>query len=333
MLHRLTATLYFFPRVALDGAAACRERRTAHTLGEELADFVALVQRVCLRLDCALFQRALAVPSLHQMMEMCALVSPAGPVGQVRHVTALELDGAHQPNKRAIAGGNGHDDAGQATRGMVESEFFSRMVLAPSSFFVPPEWMTHPGVREAFVGAHALWSLPSPAWSLTPALRLPGDVPAGARAVASLLLREGAATVWHHRAGRREGDVLCTGDAVCMLVSGSPGRTAVNVAQHGRGGDQRVVFFRIVCLFRGAGALPCAIVQPYVRRSSTTCVYDLDVTAFYFLKLQSTVQRALVLHDCFSACAAVGGGSGMSHDGAGGWIVLGRKRGRAFRSA
>lgn len=139
VLHRLTATLYFFSRVALDGAAAGRERRTAHTLGEEVADFAALVQRVCLRLDCALFQRALAVPSLHRPMEMCALVSPAGPVGHVRHVTELGLDGAHQPNERAFAGGNGHDDAGQAMRAMVESEFFSRLVLAPSSFFVPPE--------------------------------------------------------------------------------------------------------------------------------------------------------------------------------------------------
>jgi len=332
LLQDWTVNLYNYPRVPLDGATACRARLGSEHLAAQLELFTHAVSRVCERLDCVLLKRAVDVPNLHRMREVGHIVSPAGGVGHARHFSEMGLEGAHQPLKRAISRGNGQDDAGRATRQMQLSEFFSRLALEPSAFGVPSSWMEHVGVKRAMASALPLWSQPSAQWAVSKQLSADA-VPRGARLVAPLYMRAAATMAWYSRASRGDAYGLSLGDAVSVLVSGSTGPTAVNVAGRIHDADERIGFFRVVALFSASPSLPGAIVQPLVRLGGCGDVHELREESYMFLKMRSNVRRALAMHNCGMDCVADDVMSCTTHSDKNEWVVLSRSRGYPARSS
>jgi len=329
-LRDWAVALYFYPRVTLDGAAACRARSDEH-LASLLEAFMEAVKRMCLRLDCGLLKRALDVPNLHRTEEVSRAASRRGGFLHVRHFAELGLEAAHLPNKRAIARGNGRDDAGHAMRKMVASDFFSRLALNSAAFGIPEDWMAHRGVARAMRSALPLWSRPSRSWTISGRALLV-QPPPPVSAVAALYVPEGASVTWSLSASRGDGRRVCVGDAVCVLVSGTLGRSAVNASHRRQGLTERVAFFRVVGLFKGPNPLPCAIVQRFVQTDEVD-VFSLMEVPLFFLKMQTVVRRALALHKCESGCYAGADSAGMHHSEGGKWFVIGRSRGYPSRSA
>jgi len=332
LLRDWTVKLYYYPRVSLDGVAACRVPRGSNQSASQLHRFMNAVVHVCERLDCVLLKRALDVPNLHRLWEVEEVVSPRGGGGHVRHFSEMSLEGAHQLLKRAISRGNGQDDAGHAMRQTQLSEFFSRLALEPSAFGVPPSWMAHAGVKRAMASALPLWSQPSAQWAVGNRMSA-GDVPDGALVVAPVYTRAGATITWYNRASRGDEYGLRLGDAVSVLVSGVNGRTAVNVAGQLHDADERLAFFRVVALFSSSPFLPCAIVQPLVCVGDGGDVHALREDSFLFLKMRTNVRRALAMHNCSMECVADEGMSCTTHSEKNEWVVLSRSRGYPARSS
>lgn len=136
-----------FPRLELDGAAACRARPQADQVRALSDAFLSLVRSACLRSDTAALGRRVEKPNLHRLREVLDHVVPA--LQHVRHAQELLFENAHQPVKRAITSGNGWDDAGRAMERARQCELASRLKVQPSFFGVPPEWIHYNGVRAA----------------------------------------------------------------------------------------------------------------------------------------------------------------------------------------
>jgi len=94
------------------------------------------------------------VPNLHRMHEVVAFTVPALP--HVRHTVELDFETSHQPLKRAMVRGNGHDDAKQAMMRVVEGELASRLPMEPARFGIPDDCTAHAGFNEALKNAMPL---------------------------------------------------------------------------------------------------------------------------------------------------------------------------------
>jgi len=128
----LVNAAYFYPRVELDGVDECRNRTTPVQLQQKAEVFLSLVRASCLRPDMANFGLYLDVPNIHRLQELVKYVIPA--LLDVRHAQELLFENAHQPLKKALVTGNGHDDALRAMTRYCQAELVQRIALDLPSF-------------------------------------------------------------------------------------------------------------------------------------------------------------------------------------------------------
>jgi len=186
----LIGAIYAYPRVDLDGADACRARTTHATLLLLADDFISAVAAACLRPDYVELAKLIDVPNLHRMRVMVAFSVPA--LAHVRHTVELAFESSHQPLKRAMVRGNGHDDAKRAMMRVVEGKLASRLRMEQARLGIPDDWTAHAGVNEALKNAMPLWSQSSAPWRLTGAIVLLANVPQQDKDVAASPTRVGA---------------------------------------------------------------------------------------------------------------------------------------------
>lgn len=327
-LSHLIAFIYHLPRMELDGVETCRERKVVGVLTSKVSGFLTACHTIFLRSDCRVIKAAMDVPNLHRLRELAVVLDSE--VGHAAHCMELALESAHQPMKRAIQKGNGHDDAGRAMRRMQQMELLSRINSDAAPFNIPSSWMSHPGVASALQCSTALHSAASRCWSTHGRTLDARELPAAATSLAAQFLPSNAPCVWHARAARGRGHSLSMGDTVCVLTSGGDGRLCVNVASARRGAVQRVSYFLLIGIFEGSGGAN-AIVSPYTYDRQNR-VHRRVGDRYQFLKLSMTVRRALALHCCGDGCAPSTSSYGVTHSPDNSWYLLGRRDGYPSRS-
>lgn len=327
-LSNIVAFVYHLPRAELDGVACCMERKVVGILTSKVDSFLAACHTICLRSDCRILKTAIDVPNLHRLRELAVVLETE--LGHAAHCMELALESAHQPMKRAIQKGNGHDDAGRAMRRMQQMELLSRIASSAAPFNIPSSWMSHPGVSSALHCSRALHSAATSCWATHGSTVDASKLPAGASALAAHFLPAKAAGVWRSRATRGSGGSISTGDTVCVLTSGGAGRLCVNVAASRRGTVQQVKYFFVVGIFEGSSGAN-AVVSPYTYDRESH-VYRREGATYQFLKLGVTVRRALALHCCGDGCGPSTTSYGVTHSQENSWYVLGRRDGYPSRS-
>jgi len=321
-LQAIVHAIYYFPRVDLDGADACRVRPSHAELLDVGDAFIAAVVAACLRPDCVFFANIIDVPNLHRMREVLNLSIPA--LLHVRHSLELAFESAHQFIKRAMRRGNGRDDARRAMVRVVEAELVSRLRLDPAHFGIDKAWTTHAGVREAFKSAYPLWSVDSAAWQLSGPNVVAANGFERAEAVAKRFA--GAASIrWRARATRGDDSWVTAGDAVRVLVTShaSTSREFVDASKTLREPDTKVAYFRVVALCSSAPGLVAAIVNPY-GDADARGMRSVMASYFQYLLMAPAVRRALVVHDCDSC--QPNESRRMMHSASNRWRVLKQPR-------
>jgi len=329
LLRDVAVAAYFFHRPELDGDVANTASEASPDLAVHVDALLCACRRLCQRGDCGLIAKAIDVPNLHRLREVVAVVQRC--LGHVRLFMELALESAHQPMKRAIDRGNGHDDAGRAMRVMLISEFISRLAVHPEKFGIQDSWLRHPGVQRMLASALPLYSQPVGDWA-PGRKRVPGAaVSAEVKTAARRFVPARAGLVWYDRVVRGE-VVLRVGDAVSVLVTGAPAGTCVNDAARRGRKDSSVAFFRVEAIFTGHRAAPNAIVRRFVS-DGTEGSYSLSDDAPLFLNLFPSVRRALCLHNCSASCKGDDSTQRLSHCSTNSWLLLGRRSGYPARSA
>jgi len=330
-LSDFAASAFFYPRVELDGGRTCRARYDTTRVERTAERFLQCVTDVCQRPDCDGFSSILDVPNTHRFREL--LHKTVEVIDAIRDILELPLESFHQPLKRSIVRGNGHNDARRALSRYVEQEVVSRMSLDPSLIGVPENWCTAPGVRQQLRAASPLWSHDSDDWVIGRGLAPECSIPAGAEELASSLSHMIAPIRWRSSCSRGESERLLVCDAVAVLTTGFTGGRKVDVAvgllAYSNGAT--VSFFRVCALLQ----LPCgqagAIVCPFILRDAAGTVFFSSST-FLFIRMQVGVRRALCMHACSEdACSETAEG-GMAHGDANVWHLLGRQDGYPSRS-
>lgn len=160
--REMVCAAYYYPRVDVNGVRACRERATPPELHLLAESFLDLVRAACLRADLAAFGFYLDVPNLHRVRELFDHVVPA--LLHVRHVQELLFEDAHQPLKRSVVTGNGHQDATRAMTRCIKMELVSRMRADPVAFSIPRTWLSLAGGHACLERAVPLVSQDGGAW-------------------------------------------------------------------------------------------------------------------------------------------------------------------------
>lgn len=324
----LVCAAYYYPRVELDGMSACQARTTPRSIQGRAEVFFELVQEACLRADLKAFGMRLDVPNLHRLRELVDHVIPA--LLHVRHAQELLFENAHQPLKRSVVTGNGHEDSTRALTRYRQAELSARLLLDPAVFSVPDAWAAHSGVRACLSKARPLWSDDGGQWRCCGGVLDAAELPDAAKRIAAV--RSAARTVvrWRARATRGGAAGLQVGDAVSVLVCVSPGLEAVNVARDREAYRQNAkpAFYRTVGFFTTESGTASAVVQPLspAVEDGRWCV---DTQRYLFLPL-TQVRRALILHDCQCMCAQHSGA--VAHELTNRWAVFGRPSGYPARS-
>lgn len=322
-LQALVHAAYYFPRVDLDGADACRARPSHDDLVELSDAFISAVVAACLRSDCTFFAKTIDVPNLHRLREVVAHSIPA--MLHVRHSLELAFESAHQFIKRAMRRGNGHNDARRAMVRVVEAELVSRLRLDAAYFGVDQQWTANAGVQEALKVAYPLWSLDSPAWRLSGPTVMVADVTERAARVATRYMGSAPIIQWRKRATRGDDAWVTSGDAVRVLVTSdaSLGREFVECSGTLRESGTTVAFFRVVALCSSGHDQAVAIVNPYseASRGGSRSVME---NHFQYLPMLPSVRRALVVHDCDSC--QPNEQRRMTHSATNRWCILPQPR-------
>jgi len=326
----LVNALYYYPRISLDGAAACKQRTRPEKLRHLDAEFFRLVCAACLRGDTAAFGHHLDVPNLHRLRELLEFVVPA--ILHLRHIQELLFENAHQPSKRAVVTGNGHDDAGRAFERTQQAEFISRLALQPSFFNIDNEWLDDKGLQAQLKAAKPLFSMPSGRWRCCGAKVEGGDVPPPAGVNCMKHWSSSDDTLrWKRRATRGDAGRIEIGDAVAVLVRRRPGVMAVNIArgQHVLDDDCRLSFFRVEGICNAPQGVAAAVVRPILPIVNSE---DFRIAAgpYQYLALDDGVRRALLLHSCAGECNAAN--DQVRHTQTNRWRVFSRKTGYPSRS-
>jgi len=298
----LISALYYYPRVEVDGEKACRNRATPEQIKDLGDDFFSLVVAACLRGDTAAFGRSVDVPNVHRLCELLEHVIPL--LLHVRPAQELSFENAHRPIERAIVTGNGCYAAERGLERIRQGELASRILPEPLHFNIKPEWLEHRGVQSLLRTARPLWSQPSGLWRCSGRQLTEDQVPAGAHRPDAERWSASFVVHWRSRATRGEGRTLLVGDAVGVLVLGSSGVDAVDIAR-GRPDDSsvaRVAYFRTIAFLETSVGLSSAVVHPFACLPHTAHV-SVDRSRFLFLALDSSVRRALVLHSCRCSCS------------------------------
>jgi len=323
----LSNALYFYPRAEIDGETAFHSLLTPADVRELGNNFSRLACAACLRGDTAAFGRSIDVPKLHRLRELLEVVIPA--LTHVRHVQELLFESAHQPLKRAIATGNGRDDAWRALERVLQGELASRIALQPSFFKIKAEWLNHAGIRAHLRLAKPLWSQPTAHWRCSGGTLLSSYVPEEVRALVRDRWDSTFVPRWRGRDTRGDMGRLKLGDCVGVLVLSTPGHATVNVV-NGSGAKCGVTaYYRAVAFLDDIGGSPAAVVHPLVLidGSPDMCV---DLARFLYLPLFDGVRRALLLHSCRCECMLTPSGTG--HSSTNRCRVFGRPNGYASRS-
>lgn len=327
-LSELMAFVYHFPRVDLDGVACCRERKDVGALTSKVTAFLTACQTTFLGNDCIILKTAVDAPNLHRVREL-AVVLDTG-LGHATHCMELSLESAHQPMKRAISRGNGHDVAGRAMRRMQQMDMMARIASSAVPFRIPRAWMLHPGIVASIQCVAKLHSATTGSWAVAGSAGLSSLVADAAVALAAQFLPASAACVWRKRATRGLGRTLSRGDTIGVLTSGGAGRVCVDVASSRRGPQERVRFFFLEGIFEGTTGAS-AIVSPYDYDEGSN-VYRRVSDKYQILRLEVSVRRALALHCCGSGCRPSMRTYGVTHSQDNVCYILGRRDGYPARS-
>jgi len=322
-LQSLVEAIYAYPRIDIDGADACRARLTNTELMAVADDFMSAVSAACLRPDCVELAKLIDVPNLHRLREVVGFSIPA--LSHVRHSVELSFESSHQPLKRAMVQGNGHDDAKRAMMRVVEEELVSRLRLDPSYFGIPKEWTAHPGVQEALKKAMPLWSEESTSWRLAGATVPVADVPEQARERAAAYMRSDATPRWRQRSTRGDDAWVGVGDTVGVLVT-SEARSRRAFVDHSRelgAANTVVAYFRVMAFCSSGHGPPFAIVNPYGSPDKNG-TRSIRFSRFQYLPLVPSMRRALVVHDC-DTCQP-NEQRRMAHTAVNRWVILQRPR-------
>lgn len=177
----LVCAAYYYPRMEQDGVSACSERITPRDLQLQAEGFFRLLQEACLRVDLKAFGRHLDVSNLHRLRELVDHVIPA--LLHVRHAQELLFENAHQPLKRAVVTGNGHQDSNRALTRYRQAELAGRLRLDATVFFVPGEWAVHAGVRACLLQARSLRSVNAGTWRCSGGTLDAGCLPAAVQSI------------------------------------------------------------------------------------------------------------------------------------------------------
>lgn len=324
----LVTSVYFCPRIDLDGGVQCRTRLTAVALQQRAEEFFSLVRSACLRADMAGFGAMLDAPNLHRLRELMDHVIPA--LLHVRHAQELLFENAHQQLKRAVVSSNGHEDAARALSRYLLAEVASRMKACPSVFALPDDWLEHPGVRACLSRCHPLFSVDTAEWRCAPQTLSSEEIPLAARMIATPYCGSPADVRWHRRATRPPTEGLSVGDAVAVLILPQLSLTAVPVARGAAANqdDASTAFFCVQAFFVTRSGAAGAVVCPY-DRDDAGAFWRVRTHSYFFLALEFA-RRALVLHDCDCRCPTVC--RRVVHTQTNRWLLFGRRAGYPARS-
>lgn len=331
-LSAFASAAFFYPRVELDGAQACRRRYDRTALEEKGEHFLCAVSKMYLRPDCDGFSAILDVPNTHRFREL--MLKTVHALGHIRDSLELPLEGFHQTLKRSIVRGNGHDGAARAMRRYAEQEVVSRLGSDASVFQVPQKWCTFRGVQDQINAASPLWSRDGEDRAAG-STRMSGDVWEPAQMLAASLLAQLPDSAQHWRAycSRGSSEGVNVGDALAVLVASDKGTQVVDAAVGAAAYDNRSVvsFFRVGALLR----MPCgkcaAFVSPFLQSADGDHMVLQEATCL-LLVMQVGVRRAVALHACDAACKPDARGV-MLHGDCNRWNLLGTQTGYPSRSA
>jgi len=299
--HMLMCKTYFSPRVDLDGGDACRAAMKVEELQRLASEFLSSVDAACRHVECSGFTSMLDVPNLHRVREIYYFSLPW--FLHIKHTRELHFEAAHQPLKKAALSGNGHDDARRAMYRMGDEETFSRLVLAPTKFRVPSEWMRHAGIRKAVSEALPLWSKGAGGWLMGGKRLAADEVPAQAVALAKHLCAQDFDPAWRTAATRIDAHPARLGDCLGVLCAGlhhAQRLIPVPVGDAARTHGSKVEFFRIRALFLSARGQPMTVLNPF--RAIGAGVYVVEESRFLAVVFGSGVRRALAVHACQLQC-------------------------------
>ena len=259
-LQALVNSVYYFPRVDLDGADACQVRPSHKDLFELADAFMSAFVAAFLRPDCICFASIIDVPNLHRLREVLNFSFPA--LLHVRHSQELAFESAHQFIKRAMRRGNGRDDARRAMVRVVESELVSCLRLEPAYFGIEKIWTALAGVKEALKAAYPLWSEESAPWQLSGPIVTVANGSERAESLAKRFCGTGALR-WRARATRGGDEWVTSGDAVRVLVTSDASslREYDDFSKTLRERDTKVAYFGVVALCSSASGLVTGIVN------------------------------------------------------------------------
>ena len=322
--HLLMCKTYFSPRVDLDGGDACRAAMTVEELQRLASEFLSSVDAACRRVEYSGFTSMLDVPNLHRVREIYFFSLPW--FLHVKHTRELHFEAAHQPLKKAALSGNGHDDARRAMYRMGDEETLSRLVLAPTKFRVPSEWMRHAEIRKAVSEALPLWSKGAGGWVMGGNRLAADEVPAQAVALAKHLFANDFDPAWRTAATRSDADPARgpLGDCLGVLCAGlhhAQRLIPVAVGDAARTHGSKVEFFRIRALFLSARGQPMAVLNPF--RAIGAGVYVVEESRFLAVVFGSGVRRALAVHACQLQCP-VTDSEQIEHTDENRWHVIAR---------
>ena len=320
--HLLMCKTYFSPRVDLDGGDACQAAMTVEDLQRLTSEFLSSVDAACRRVECSGFTSMLDVPNLHRVREIYFFSLPW--FLHVKHTRELHFEAAHQPLKKAALSGNGHDDARRAMYRMGDEETLSRLVLAPTKFRVPSEWMRHAEIRKAVSEALPLWSKGAGGWVMGGNRLAADEVPAQAVALAKHLCANDFDPAWRTAATRSDAHPARLGDCLGVLCAGlhhAQRLIPVAVGDAARTHGSKVEFFRIRALFLSARGQPMAVLNPF--RAIGAGVYVVEESRFLAVVFGSGVRRALAVHACQLQCP-VTDSEQIEHTDENRWHVIAR---------
>lgn len=320
----LERATYFAPRAGLDGVDACRRAPTLAALQDLASEFFACVDASMRRSDDEAVQLVTLIdkPNLHRLREVYFFTLPGFLL--VRHVRELFYESAHQPLKRVVVKGNGHNDARAAMLRMLQTECFSRIAIEPATFNLPSHFWGHVAIVKQVKQALPLYTMKGQRWRVADSKKTDDTVSARALTVPRHHCHPDFSISWRRSASPGAGDYLRVGDTVSVLCHDfAVGASIVRVAGFEEGNEPgpTVRFFLVEAFYTNANRMAVGVVHPYA--SSDASLWTLDASQTMLLTLSDGVRRSLALHVCDEYCQ-MSSPIHTTHSANGKWPVLGR---------
>ena len=324
-LYDVVLLACYYPQIELDGEASCMARGDANVeLRRRVSVLLRGIRAACVRPDCGSLALIVDVSNVHRMNE--AVWHAVELLGSLRDSFELLFESMHQPLKRSIRGGNGHNDVHRAMSKMVDNEVVARLALDPAKFGVPSFWLRQTSLSKLFESAVPLASRPAgDGWTAGRQREEEQGISSAAKLLVSGYVTGAVEASWRRHAVRA-GVAVRRADAVAVLVNSDSGEDAVHTVDVGEENAVGVhaSFFHVVALWVAPNGRLSAVVSPFVVASQGA--WTLDTFRVLHLPLGRGVRKALALHDCTSACSALKTGR-VSHDATNSWVLYVRERG------